>query len=202
MNLIKLSRLYKDLGVCRATIYAWKNKGLLKFEKSSTGRNFVSQETYNRLMNVKENNDEKVIIYCRVSSSENKTNLQTQKDRVISYCNAKGYRVHKVVEEIASGINDKRPKLIALLKNDDFTKIVVEHKDRLTRFGFNYIETLLNIRNKSIEVINNVETDKEDIIQDFVSIITSYCARIYGHRRSKRKTEHLIRELSSNDQII
>lgn len=59
MSLIKLSRLYKDLGVCRATIYAWKNKGLLKFEKSSTGRNFVSQETYNRLMNVKENNDEK-----------------------------------------------------------------------------------------------------------------------------------------------
>lgn len=196
MSLIKLSKLYKDLGVCRATIYSWKNKGLVTFEKSKSGRNFVSQETYNSLLNIKEHKDEHVIIYCRVSSSENKSNLQSQKDRLISYCNAKGYKVACVVEEIASGINDKRPKLIKILRDDNFTKIVVEHKDRLTRFGFNYIDVLLSLKGKSIEVVNNVETDQQDIIQDFVSIITSYCARIYGQRRSKRKTEQLIKELT------
>lgn len=63
------------------------------------------------------------------------------------------------------------------------------------KFGFNYIEKLLNKNNIEIEVVNNAENDKEDIIQDFVSIITSYCARIYGKRRSKRKTEKLIIEL-------
>ena len=72
---------------------------------------------------------------------------------------------------------------------------MIEHKDRLTRIGFNYIETLLKKDGKEIEVVNNAEDDKENIIQDFVSIITSYCARIYGNRRSKRKTEQLIKEL-------
>lgn len=199
MNLIKLSKLYKDLGVCRATIYSWKNKGILTFEKSSTGRNYVSQETYNALLNIKEKNEECVVIYCRVSSTENKSNLKTQKERLISFCNAKGYKVSKVVEEIASGLNDKRPKLIKILKDDDFTKIVVEHKDRLTRFGFNYIEVLLSLKGKTIEIVNNVETDQQDIIQDFVSIITSFCARLYGQRRSKRKTEQLIKELNDSD---
>ena len=71
----------------------------------------------------------------------------------------------------------------------------MEHKDRLTRFGFKYIEQLMEMQDRKIEVINNVEDDKDDLIQDFVSIITSFCARIYGQRRNKRKTEKLIKEL-------
>jgi putative resolvase len=120
---------------------------------------------------------------------------------LLNYCNAKGYKVEKIIEEFGSGINDKRPKLEKLLKEQDFTKIVVEHKDRLSRFGFNYLEVLLNKNNIDIEVINNVDTDEEDIIQDFISIITSYCARIYGKRRSKRNTEKLIKELNNEQSI-
>ena len=81
--------------------------------------------------------------------------------------------------------------MLKLLKDEKVTRIVVEHKDRLTRFGFNYI-TLLPIE---IVVVNEIETDKEDLIQDFVSLITSFCARLYGQRRCKRKTEKLIKEL-------
>jgi len=72
----------------------------------------------------------------------------------------------------------------------------VEHKDRLTRFGFKYIETLMELQDRKIEVINNLDDDKDDLIQDFISIITSFCARIYGQRRSKRSTEKLIKELN------
>jgi predicted site-specific integrase-resolvase len=71
----------------------------------------------------------------------------------------------------------------------------VEHKDRLTRFGFKYIESLMELQGRKIEVINNLD-DKDDLIQDFVSVITSFCARIYGQRRSKRSTEKLIKELN------
>jgi predicted site-specific integrase-resolvase len=74
--------------------------------------------------------------------------------------------------------------------------IVVEHKDRLTRFGYNYLEQLLKMQDRRIEVINLAENGKEDLVQDFVSIVTSFCARLYGQRRSKRKTERLIAELS------
>ena len=72
---------------------------------------------------------------------------------------------------------------------------MVEHKDRLTRFGFNYIEVLLEKSQQRVEVINYIQEEKEDLINDLVSIITSFCARIYGQRRTKRKTEYLIKEL-------
>lgn len=170
----------------------------MKFIKSATGMNFLDLETLDALLDIQHKKIEKVVIYCRVSSTANKTNLETQKQRLIDYCNARGYQVHKVIDEFGSGSNDLRPKLEKLLREQDFTKIVVERKDRLTRVGFNYIATLLQTAGKEIEVVNNVETDKEDLIQDFISIITSYCARIYGNRRSRRKTEKLIVELHND----
>ena len=75
---------------------------------------------------------------------------------------------------------------------------MVEHQDRLTRFGFNYIEQLLKMQGRKIEVINLAENGKEDLVQDFVSIVTSFCVRLYGQRRSKRKTERIIAELAES----
>lgn len=189
----KLKRVADDLGITKMTLWNWHYAGKIKFHKIGS-MNYIDDETYNELMHIKQK-EENVVIYARVSSTENKTNLETQKERLISYCNAKGYKVSKVVTEFGSGVNDKRPKLQKLLQDQDFTRLVVEHKDRLTRFGFNYIETLLNKNGIVIEVLNNTETEKEDIVQDFVSIITSFCARIYGNRRSKRHTEALIKQL-------
>jgi len=196
--MIKISKLAKDLNVTRVTLYNWKNKGVLEFVKSNTGRNFVTNETYNKLLGIQDKKEEKVVIYSRVSSTVNKKNLEEQSKRLYNYCLAKGYKIHKNIKEFGSGIDDKRPKLERLLIEQDFTKLVIEYKDRLTRFGFNYIEKMLNKNNIEIEVVNEAESDKEDIIEDFVSIITSYCARIYGKRRSKRKTEKLIEELKEN----
>jgi len=93
-----------------------------------------------------------------------------------------------------------RDKLLKLLTDSTITLIVVEHKDRLTRFGFNYIEKLLVMQGRRVEVINLAENGKEDLIQDFVSIVTSFCARLYGQRRSKRKTERIIAELQGADE--
>jgi putative resolvase len=108
---------------------------------------------------------------------------------------AKGYQVTQVVKEIGSGVNDQRPKMLKLLTDDSVSRIVVEHKDRLTRFGFNYLDRLLRMQGREIEVINLAENGKEDLVQDFVAIVTSFCARLYGQRRAKRKTERLIAEL-------
>jgi predicted site-specific integrase-resolvase len=96
------------------------------------------------------------------------------------------------VKECASGLNDQRPKLQKILQEGKATRIIVEHKDRLTRFGFEYIKTLFD---GEIVVINEVKEDEQDLMQDFVSLVTSFCARLYGKRRSKRKTEKLIKDL-------
>ena len=100
--MIKLSKLAKHLGVTKATLYNWRLAGKISFIKSEGGQNYVSNETYNELLGIKEKKEDSVVIYCRVSSSENKNNLETQKERMISYCNAKGYKVHSVITEIGS----------------------------------------------------------------------------------------------------
>lgn len=86
--------------------------------------------------------------------------------------------------------------------SDDYNLIVVEHKDRLSRVGFNYIQVLLKKLDKEVEVINLAEERKDDLMQDFVSIITSFCARLYSLRRRTRKTECLIKCLEESTHEI
>ncbi len=93
-------------------------------------------------------------LIARVSSAENKSNLDSQAERLVAYCAARGYQVGKVVKEVGSGINDAWPKFLALLADQSIGMIVVEHTDRGTRFGFRYIETLLQVQGRKIEVVN------------------------------------------------
>ena len=187
---MKLSVWAKEKGLSYKTAWRYFKAGTLRGTKLPSGT-IIIEETDTI------NNDLKVAIYARVSSSENRDNLNKQAERLLEYCTCKGYKVSEVVKEIGSGLNDKRNKLEKLLLDKTISIIVVEHKDRLCRFGLNYIEKLLEQNNRHIEIVNKVSLDEEDIIQDFVSIITSFCARLYGKRRSKRKTEQLIKELQS-----
>jgi predicted site-specific integrase-resolvase len=154
--------------------------------KTQTGRILISEKIPR---------PDYVVCYARVSSSENRKNLDTQAERLVSYCYARGYQVKQVIKECASGLNDQRPQLVKLLTNPEVTKIVVEHRDRLTRFGFEYIRLFMESNGCEIEVINEALNDKEDLMQDFVSLVTYFTARLYGLRRSRRKTEKLIKTL-------
>jgi predicted site-specific integrase-resolvase len=99
------------------------------------------------------------------------------------------------VKEVGSGVNDNRPKLLSLLADTSVSLLVVEHKDRLTRFGFRSIETLLSTQGRSIEVVNQADNGTEDLLADLTAIIYSFCARLYGLRRAKRTTERITQEL-------
>ena len=187
---MKLSDYAKQVGVTYRTAWNWYKSGKLPnaYETPTGG---ICIKNKNNLT------DEYTVVYCRVSSSENKPNLDTQSKRVVDFCIARGWKVDEIIKECGSGINDKRPKLEKILREKRATRIVVEHKDRLTRFGFNYLKILMDWC--ELIIINEVEENEEDLIQDFVSIITSYCARIYGRRRSKRKTEILIENLKQEN---
>jgi len=191
---MKLSKYAKKNDISYGTALRHWNKGLIKGKQLATGTIVVFENDSEAV----KNKTLQIATYARVSSSQNKDNLEKQQSRLIDYANAKGYKTTYNIKEIGSGLNDLRPKLIQLLGDKDIDIILVEHKDRLTRFGFNYIETLMLNQNRKIEVINNIEDDKDDLIQDFISIITSFCARIYGQRRNKRKTEKLIKELNDS----
>ena len=194
---MKLSVYAHSLGVSYRTAWRWFKAGQITGFQAETGTIIVTEPAKEAAPAAF---DQKAVIYTRVSAAENENNLEEQARRLMDYCAAKGYCVAAVVKEIGSGVNDTRPKLMRLLTDPTIGLIVVEHKDRLTRFGFNYIEQLLALQGRKIEVINLAENGKEDLVQDFVSIVTSFCARLYGQRRSKRKTEQLIAELQRHEE--
>jgi putative resolvase len=187
---MKLSTYAKQLGISYQTAWRLFKDGKLNAYKLPSGTVIVREEE-------SQGSEQSVAIYCRVSSSENKGNLESQKKRLLDYCAAKGYKVSRVITEVGSGINDTRKQWLSLLQDRMVRIIVVEHKDRFTRFGFTGYKTLLNTDGRDIEVVNEAENGKEDLLQDLVSIITSFCARLYGQRRCKRKTEKIIQELTA-----
>lgn len=182
---MRLSEWAKINGLKYDTAWRQYKKGLIDGAyQLKTGTIIVPDEVLSKPM--------KIAVYARVSSSDQKKDLERQAERVIMFCNARGWSVDVVQKEIASGLNDQRNKLNKILMDDSITHIVVEHKDRLTRFGFNYIKSLMELGNRNIVVVNNIEGSKKDLMDDFVSIITSFCARIYGNRRSARKKAQIL----------
>lgn len=146
----------------------------------------------------KSSKQEHIVVYARVSSSENKKYLDSQVQRVTEFCNAKGWSVHQSIKEVGSGLNDKRLQLLGVIQQGKATKLVVEHRDRLTRFGFNYIKLACDKIGCEIVVVNEILDDKKELIDDFTAIITSFCARIYGMRRGSRKKTK-IKEVISDE---
>jgi putative resolvase len=189
----KLSQYAKLNGITYRSAYNHFKKGLIEGAyQLPTGTVVIPDST-----DIKPKKVEHNVTYARVSSSENKSNLETQSKRLIDFCNAKGWPTHENVIEIGSGVNDSRKKLLKILQEGKATRLIVEHKDRLTRFGFQFIKELCSRLGCEVVIINESQDEKEDIVQDFVSIITSFCAKLYGQRRSKRKTEQIIRELEA-----
>jgi predicted site-specific integrase-resolvase len=193
MKLIDYARLQ---GISYRTAWRWYKAGKIAGHQMDTGTILVTEPLPMKELPA----TAKVAVYTRVSSSENKSNLDSQAERLVAYCTVRGYRVSQVVKEIGSGVNDNRPKFLALLADPSIRRIVIEHKDRGTRFGFRYIETLLKTYGREIEVVNQAENSTEDLLADLTSIIYSFCARLYGQRRAKRKTEKIVQELEQESR--
>ena len=185
----KLSDYAREFGITYRT--AWN-----RFKRGQIPTAYMDATGHVVIRPITAATDPKVAIYARVSSSENKSNLDSQAYRLTQYATAKGWQVSAVVKEVGSGVSDHRKKLEKLLQDPDWNILVVEHKDRLTRFGFNYLDTLLPLLGKRIEVVNLADNTKSDLMQDLVSVIYSFSARMYGLRRSKRKTEEIIAVLT------
>jgi len=177
---MKLSDWARQQGITYLTAYKWFKAGKIL--------NAVQYDTGTILINEKplaKNNDE-CVIYCRVSNQSRKKELEYQVERCEKFALAKGLVVKKVFKEVASGMNDKRKQLLLMLDSSP-SIIIIENKDRLTRFGFNYLESLLKKLNCQIITINETNEDEYDLMKDLVSIITSFCCRLYGLRRTKNK---------------
>src|SRR2546422_9533246 len=181
---MKLSQYAKKIGVSYKTAWRWYKAGTLDAYKTPTGMVVV------RDLQVEKPGIGRIALYARVSTVDKRSDLDRQVQRLRDYAAARGYQVAKEVTEIASGLNDSRPKFLKLLADASIGTIIVEHKDRGTRFGWTYITTLMEVQGRRIEAVFPHET-QDDLVNDFVSILTSMAARIYGRRGSRRKAERI-----------
>ena len=130
-------------------------------------------------------------LYGRVSSANQKSDLERQMQRLRDYAAARGLKVVSEVREIGSGLNGRRKKLLKLLANPLVSIIVVEHRDRLARFGAEFISAALVAADRQLQVINQAECN-DDLVQDMVDVLTSFCARLYGKRAAKNRTKRAL----------
>lgn len=136
-------------------------------------------------------------VYARVSTHKQRDDLARQAERMVGFANAAGLSVVAVVKEVASGVNDSRPKLTALLRDETWGTLVVEHKDRLSRVGFGWFEVLLAGQGRRVVVANAAGEETRDLMDDFLSIIYSFAARLYGLRSARRRTNQVIAALET-----
>jgi putative resolvase len=192
---MKLSNWAKKQGIHYMTAYRWFNEGLLpvKATQLPSGTILVEESPV-----VNNSTNKETHIYCRVSSHNKKDDLERQIQRCIEFCNSNGWAITSITKEIASGMNDKRPKLTKLL-NSNPQRLVVEHKDRLTRFGFNYFDLLLPKMNCELVVMNKDYEEEHDLMKDLISLITSFCCRLYGLRKGRNKATKIKTQLQTQD---
>jgi len=180
---MKLAVWAKKQGVAYLTAYRWFRNGTLPVRATQTLTGTILIEE-----NPIPTDNHDAWVYARVSSNDKRGDLDRQAERCIDFCKARGWVVRQVIKEIGSGMNDSRPKLTKLLEGNP-TRIVVEHKDRLTRFGFHYFEVLLPRIHCELIVMDRDTEAKDDLMKDLMAVITSFCCRIYGLRRGRNKAK-------------
>jgi predicted site-specific integrase-resolvase len=193
----KLTEAAKLLGVNPWTLRRWVYSGKAPSLKTETGRVFIpGRWLAEQLGEQPLSTNIRCALYARESSLLNKAAMESQVEGLTRYAQAKGYQIVSITKEFASGLNDNRKKLHSLLKKQDFDVLLVENKDRLTRFGFKWFEALCPFK---IEVINIAENSTRDLRSDLIAILTSFAARLYGQRRGRKKTDAALRALQETE---
>jgi predicted site-specific integrase-resolvase len=179
--MIRLTEWASQQGIAYITAFKWTKRGKVPgLHRAVSGRLFVEVPDPPA--------GRKVALYGRVSSSDQSEDLGRQMARLRDFASARGLVVSQEVSEVGSGLNGHRKRLVALLADPNVGVVVVEHRDRLARFGVDYIEAALRAQGRQVVVLNEGE-QKLDIVQDFIDVVTSMCARIYGRRAASNRAK-------------
>ena len=131
------------------------------------------------------------VVYARVSSAEQRRDLDRQVARVTEWATGQRLSVDRVVTEVGSALNGHRRKFLTLLRDPTVTRIVVEHRDRFARFGAEYVEAALAAQHRALLVVDPAEVD-DDLVRDVTEILTSLCARLYGNRAAANRAARAV----------
>lgn len=193
MSNYKPKEFAEMIGVSVKTLQRWDKEGKFKAYRTPTDRRYYTYKQYVDYMGDGNSKHGKTVIYARVSMSNQKDDLQNQVEYLKQYANAKGIIVDEVFEDVGSGLNYNRKKWNKLIEDcmlGSIKTIIVAHKDRFIRFGYEWFERFLKSNGVEIIVVNNEKASPEqELINDLISIIHVFSCRIYGLRKYKKQIE-------------
>jgi putative resolvase len=182
---VNLADWAESVGVNRHTAYRWFREGTLPVPAERVGRLILVRTA------AAADSAAGVVVYARVSSHDQRSDLDRQVARLTGWATEQGLGVGQVVCEVGSGLNGKRPKLRRVLSDPDARVIVVEHPDRLARFGLEHLEAALSAQGRRIVIADPGEST-DDLVRDIIEVLTSMCARLYGRRGARNRAMRAI----------
>src|SRR5919197_92885 len=179
---MKLSEWAAQQGVHYQTAWRWWKQGTLPVPARQLASGTILVEvTTSRLGWAG-----RTVVYARVSSHDQRGDLDRQVSRVMAWAGGQRLTVDQVVTEVGSGLNGRRPRLARLLADPTVAVIVVEHRDRLARFGVEQLQAALAAHGRRLLIVDPIETT-DDLVRDMVEVLTSFCARLYGRRGARNR---------------
>ena len=196
--LLRQSEVTQKYRLSKTTLHRWLKDGKLTDHRTIGGHRRYDSAEVEALLSVSDGvtvTEKDVALYARVSTQKQSENLTRQHERLIEACGERGYRIVLDCSEIASGLNDNRRqffKVIDAACKGEVKKVVVEHRDRLTRFGFRTIERFFRGVGCTVEVLEQVEgkSEHEELVEDILTIIVSFSSRIYGARGGRKRKDN------------
>ena len=196
------------LGVSVKTLQRWDRDGILKANRTPTDRRYYTYDQYLQFKGIQTENDIRdTVIYARVSTRNQKDDLQNQVEFLKQFCNAKGIIVNQCIEDFGSGLNYNRKKWNRLLDEvmaNKIKTIVISNKDRFIRFGYDWFEKFCEKFNTKIIIVNNETlSPNEELVQDIISILHVFSCRLYGLRKYKnqiKEDEEIAKELQNGNK--
>jgi len=198
MNIYSPREFAKLVGRSVITLQRWDREGILKAYRTPTNRRYYTHEQYLEYIGQKATTEKKNIVYYRVSSQNQKNDLENQKKALETFCTGAGISVSEWLYDIGSGLNYTRKnfiKLTEMVERGEVASIIVAHKDRFVRFGFEWFEMFCENHGTKIIIMNQESLSPEqEVTQDLLSIIHCFSSRLYGLRKYKKKIKELILE--------
>ncbi len=177
---MNLSEWAEKSGVSKFTAYRWFREGKLPIPAQRVGR-LILLDVMGTTKEIHRN-----VIYYRVSSHDQRRDLDRHVARLTQWATEQGLSVDEVVSEVGSAMNGKRPKFARVLSDSTATTIIVEHRDRLARFGTEHLQAVLSAQDRQVLIMENTEMD-DDLVRDMTEVLTSFCARLYGKRSARNR---------------
>lgn len=190
----KINEFAKRVGRTTTTVRRWDESGVLPAKRTAGGQRYYDESDLRKALRIElPDVEKKILVYCRVASKGQADDLRSQVQAMQTFCLGAGLAVDEWIEETGGGMNFKRKKFLEIMQrieSGEIKKLVIAHKDRLSRFGFDYFADFAERHGCEILVANQEQLSPQaEMVEDLMAIVHTFSCRLYGLRNYKKQIE-------------